>query len=256
MRNLLKTLFLTLICILAITTTVSATDDAKVCVNSEYIEMDQKPIFKDDRILIPVRAVGEALKCKVDWDHDTQTVTLNNGATELKIIIGEDEMKKINVSRNPIEIPVALEVPAFIENGRTMLPLRAVSEALFLDVNWDEEERTVVINNKYDFIGIETAGYIRVDIDDKMGFMDIDGNIVIPIEYENDGAYGYVQGNGTYAIVKKDGKFGAVDMDNKTIVNFSYTLENIDALRIKAETALKRKGTQMPEEDLYGRDWL
>lgn len=255
MRKLLKTFFLTLLFILALTSLVSATGDAKVLVNGEYIEMDQKPIFRDDRILIPVRAVGEALKCKVEWDHDTQTATLNSGATELKITIGENEMKKINISRNPIDILISLEVPAFIENGRTMLPLRAVSEALFLDVDWDEEERTVVINNKYDFIGIETAGYIRVDIGDKMGFMDIDGNIVIPIEYENDGAFGYVQGNGTYAIVKKDGKYGAVDMDNKTLVNFSYTLENIDALRTKAETTLNRKGTQIPVEDLYGRDW-
>ena len=255
MRNLLKTVLFSLLCILIVSVTASATNDVKVYVNGEYIEMDQKPIFKDDRILIPVRAVGEALKCKVDWNHDTQTVTLNSGATELKITIGETKMNKINVSRSPIDIPIELEVPAFIENGRTMLPLRAVSEALFLDVNWDEEERTVVINNKYDFIGIETAGYIRVDIGDKMGFMDIDGNIVIPIEYENDGAYGYVQGNGTYAIVKKDGKFGAVDMENKTLVNFSYTLENIDALITKAETTLERKGTQSPEEDLYGRDW-
>ena len=255
MRNLLKTVLFSLLCILIVSVTASATNDAKVLVNGEYIEMDQKPIFKDDRILIPVRAVGEALKCKVDWDHNTQTATLNSGATELKITIGETRMNKINISRNPIDIPIELEVPAFIENGRTMLPLRAVSEALFLDVIWNEEERTVVINSKYDFIGIETAGYIRVDIGDKMGFMDIDGNIVIPVEYENDGAYGYVQGNGTYAIVKKDGKFGAVDMKNKTLVNFSYTLENIDALRTKAETALKRKGIQIPEEDLYGRDW-
>lgn len=255
MRNLLKTVLFSLLCMLIVSVTVSATDDAKVLVNGEYIEMDQKPIFKDDRILIPVRAVGEALKCKVDWDYDTQTVTLNSGATEIKITIGETKMNKINISRNPIDIPIELEVPAFIENGRTMLPLRAVSEALFLDVNWNEEERTVVINNKYDFIGIETAGYIRVDIGDKMGFMDIDGNIVIPIEYENDGVYGYVQGNGTYAIVKKDGKFGAVDMKNKTLVSFSYTLENIEALRTKAETALRRKGIQIPEEDLYGREW-
>ena len=139
MRNLLRTLFFTLLCILSVTIIVSGTGDAKVLVNGKYIEMDQKPIFKDDRILIPVRAVGEALKCRVDWNHDTQTVTLNNGATELKIVIGEAEMKKINVSRNPIEIPIVLEVPAFIENGRTMLPIRAVSEALFLDVDGDEE---------------------------------------------------------------------------------------------------------------------
>lgn len=255
MKKFIKTLLFSLLCMLAVTVNASATDSAKVLVNGEYIQMDQKPIFKDDRILIPVRAVGEALKCKVDWDHDTQTATLDSGATELSITIGATEMKKINVSRSPINIFIDLEVPAFIENGRTMLPLRAVAEALYLDVDWNEEERTVIINNKYDFIGIETAGYIRVDKEGKMGFMDIDGNIVIPIEYESDGSYGYVQGNGTYAIVKKGGKYGAVDMENKTLVNFSYTLENIDTLKTKAETALERKGIQITEEDLFGRDW-
>lgn len=255
MRKLLKALLFTLLCILAVSISVSATDDAKVLVNGEYIEMDQPPIIKDGRILIPVRAVGEALRCKVGWNRETQTATLDSGYAVVDITIGEYELKKTNTSRNPIELPIALDVPAFIENGRTMLPLRAVSEALFLDVDWDDESRTAIINNRYDSIGIETAGYIRVDKDDKMGFIDINGNEIIPLEYENDASFGYVQGNGTYAIVKKAGKYGAVDMENKTIVNFSYTLENIDSLRTKAETALKRKGTQIPEEDLYGRDW-
>ena len=121
MRNLLRTLFFTLLCILSVTIIVSGTGDAKVLVNGKYIEMDQKPIFKDDRILIPVRAVGEALKCRVDWNHDTQTVTLNNGATELKIVIGEAEMKKINVSRNPIEIPIYVDdIRATFSSENTM----------------------------------------------------------------------------------------------------------------------------------------
>ena len=51
MRNFLKILLFSLLCILTVSVTALATDDAKVLVNGEYIEMDQKPIFKDDRIL-------------------------------------------------------------------------------------------------------------------------------------------------------------------------------------------------------------
>ena len=134
MKKLIKTFLFTLMCVLAISITAAATNDAKVLVNGKYIEMDQKPIFKDDRILIPVRAVGEALKCKVEWNHDTQTVTLNSGATELKITIGETEMKKINVSRNPIDITIKMEVPAFIENGRTIKKVEKESLFRALDI--------------------------------------------------------------------------------------------------------------------------
>ncbi len=254
MKKILKIIFVTLMCIILSILVASAQEDAKVMVNGNYIKMDQSPIFKDDRILIPVRAVGEALNCKVSWDSETQTATLNNGSTEIKAKIGEYVLEKINVSSNPISLKIRLDVPAIIEGNRTMVPLRAIAEAFLLDVKWDEDARSVIINSKYEKIGIEKFGYIRVDIGDKMGFIDLEGNVIIPIEYENDGAYGCVQENGTYAIVKKNGKYGAVDMNNKVLVNCTYTLEDSGTvLREKAVSALKKKGVKIPETDKYGR---
>lgn len=254
MKKILKIMFITVFCIILALITVSAQEDAKVQVNGSYIKMDQNPIFKDDRILISLRAVGEALNCKVSWNGETQTATLNNGSTELKVMIGEYVLEKINISSEPIPLEIPLDVPPFIEGGRTMVPLRAVAEALFLDVKWEEDERIVVINSKYEKIGIEKFGYIRVDVGDKTGFLDLEGKVIIPIEYENDGAYGCVQGKGTYAIVKKNGKYGAVDMNNKLLVNCTYTLEDSGTLlREKAVSALKRKGIKIPETDKYGR---
>lgn len=254
MKKILKIMFITVFCILMTLITVFAQEDARVEVNGNYIKMEQSPIFQNDRILIPLRAVGEALNCKVSWNGETQTATLNSGAAELKVTIGEYILEKINISSEPIPLEIPLDVPAFIEGGRTMVPLRAVAEALFLDVEWNEDARSVVINSKYEKIGIEKFGYIRVDVGDKTGFIDLEGKVIIPIEYENDGAYGCVQGNGTYAIVKKNGKYGAVDMNNKTLVKCTYTLEDSGTvLREKAISALKRKGVKIPETDKYGR---
>ena len=254
MKKCLKIIFVAALCIVINFLTVSAEEAAKVMVNGNYVQMDQSPIFQDDRILIPVRAVGEALNCKVNWDPDTQTATLNNGSTEVKARIGEYVLEKINVSAEPIPMMISLDVPATIEANRTMVPLRAVAEAFLLDVEWNEDARTVIINSKYEKIGIEKSGYIRVDIGDKMGFIDLEGNVIIPIEYENNEAYGYVQGNGTYTIVKKNGKYGAVDMNNKVLVNCIYSLEDSGTvLREKAVSALKRKGIEIPETDKYGR---
>jgi N-acetylmuramoyl-L-alanine amidase len=45
-------------------------------VDGKIIETDVEPINVNGRVLVPVRAVAEALGCKVDWDGDTQTVKI------------------------------------------------------------------------------------------------------------------------------------------------------------------------------------
>ncbi|MCL2164230.1 MAG: copper amine oxidase N-terminal domain-containing protein [Oscillospiraceae bacterium] len=42
------------------------------------VEMDVKPILLNDRTMIPIRFVAEALGCAVDWIESTNTVTIND----------------------------------------------------------------------------------------------------------------------------------------------------------------------------------
>ena len=44
----------------------------------------------------------------------------------------------------------ALEVPAKITNDRTLVPLRAISEAFECEVNWYEDTKTIRINSLQD----------------------------------------------------------------------------------------------------------
>ena len=41
---------------------------------------------------------------------------------------------------------IELDVPPKIENGRTLVPIRFISENLGCDVEWDELKREVIIN--------------------------------------------------------------------------------------------------------------
>ena len=41
--------------------------------------------------------------------------------------------------------PVTMDVPARLINGKTMVPLRFLSEEMGYNVMWDEETRTAVI---------------------------------------------------------------------------------------------------------------
>ncbi len=52
-------------------------NEAYVLVNGEEVEIDQPPVIRSDRVLLPVRAFAEKLGAAVDWDGDTQTVIIN-----------------------------------------------------------------------------------------------------------------------------------------------------------------------------------
>lgn len=104
---------------------------------------DQKPVVIDGRTLIPVRGLFESyhFNYTVDWNGDTSTATLSNGVITVEITIGKQEIYKNGAA-------VALDVPAQIINGRTMIPLRAVAEAFDLNVEWDGETRSVLITKQ------------------------------------------------------------------------------------------------------------
>lgn len=125
----------------------------KVFVNStEVYFYDQQPVIKDDFTLVPVRGVFEAMNNKVKWDGETQTVTINSqdNMTRVVLTIGSETMFVYHFTSimNADETKVTLDVAPQIMNDRTMIPLRAISEALGTDVAWDGEKYEVHITTK------------------------------------------------------------------------------------------------------------
>lgn len=110
----------------------------KIYVDGEKITADVYPKTENNRTLVPMRAVFEAMGAKVDWEDETKTVIVRRQDITVTIAIGEKTLYK---NGTPIEI----DAPAKIENDRTLVPLRAISEALACNVKWDGEERTVNI---------------------------------------------------------------------------------------------------------------
>ena len=122
---------------------VSESSPILVELNGQPINFDQPPIIIDGRTLVPLRAIFEALGATVDWDGNTQTVTATRDNKVIKITIGDN---KLYVNNNV----TVLDVPAQIINDRTLVPVRAVSEAFGCNVDWDGETRTVhITSNKY-----------------------------------------------------------------------------------------------------------
>lgn len=97
------------------------------------------PVSIDGRVLVPLRGVLEKMGAFVEWTPATRTVGAQRGTTNVQLRIGA---RSATVNGNP----VALDVPAMIITGSTMVPLRFVGEALGAGVVWDVTTKTVDIS--------------------------------------------------------------------------------------------------------------
>ncbi len=123
-----------------------AADDVTVLVNGTAVSFDQPPVIVSGRTLVPARAVFEFIGASVYWDE-----TANGGYVS---VVTNNTSVVLEVNReNPVSymtvdniIKVALDVPASVISGRTLVPLRAIGDALSCKVGWDGETRTATVD--------------------------------------------------------------------------------------------------------------
>jgi hypothetical protein len=117
---------------------VSVEGEIRVFVNGYQPTLDVPPIIRDGKTLVPVRGVFEALNAEVSWDEAKQEVTIVKDELTLVLSINQNTALK-----NGEEI--ALDMPAQIVNGRTMVPVRFIAETLGAKVEWDPADYAVRI---------------------------------------------------------------------------------------------------------------
>jgi hypothetical protein len=112
-------------------TSVFAYPPIKVYVDSQAVSFDQAPVIIDDRTLVPMRAIFQALGSEVSWYEPTKTVTSTKDGDTFVLVIGQTGLYKNG------QLVYTMDVPARIINDRTMVPVRAIAEAFDAEVNWD-----------------------------------------------------------------------------------------------------------------------
>jgi Copper amine oxidase N-terminal domain. len=109
-----------------------------VYLNGVELYFDSDPVIKNQRTMVPLRKVFESLGQQVEWNESTKTITSKGGDKILKLTIGSN-----TASINGEE--VRLDAEPFIQDGRTLVPLRFVAENLGAGVQWDGANRRVII---------------------------------------------------------------------------------------------------------------
>lgn len=122
---------------------VLAEEQARVIIDNREISFQTQPQIVNDRILVPMRTIFEELGYEIDWDDSKKAVSATNGVDTIWLQIG-------NTSAYKNDFLLYLDTPAQIINDQTMVPLRFLSEASGMSIDWIEETKTAVIHTKVD----------------------------------------------------------------------------------------------------------
>ncbi len=120
-------------------------DGYNVMIDGGYVSFtDAVPQNISGRIMVPFRAIFEAMGAKVDYDNATKTVTADKDDIHISFVIGS---KEITVKKGSDVSTKTMDVAAFIEakTSRTFVPTRFVAEALGYTVGWDNTAKTAVV---------------------------------------------------------------------------------------------------------------
>ena len=145
----LKKKIISIAAVVAITATIGSgcvlakSNDITVTYDGENISFDVQPKIVDDRVMVPMRTIFETFGAKVKWDSDTQTITAKKKSKTIQMTIGSSDMTKNDET-------YSFDVSPIIEDGRTLVPIRAISDMLGLDVEWNEKNNTVIITTPQD----------------------------------------------------------------------------------------------------------
>ena len=137
LRNILIYTMVAIMCLTYIPAMAEETP-VTVMVDGEYVKFDVQPTIIEGRTLVPVRAIFEALGAEVDWNGDTRTAVSSKGDTKVSVQI-DNSVMKVN------DADVVLDVPAQLIDNRTLVPVRAISEAYDCYVDWNGDKRTVIV---------------------------------------------------------------------------------------------------------------
>lgn len=106
--------------------------------NGSSYTLDQPPVIINDRTMVPIRLITEALGGQVEWTDNDSPILINYNGHHIELTL--DETMAIVDG-----IKVETDTPAQLVGNRTLVPIRFVSENLGMDIEYDHSSRCVSI---------------------------------------------------------------------------------------------------------------
>lgn len=119
---------------------LASADGLETTLNGQPLRFDQPARLQDGRVMVPLRGIFESLGAEVLFDPSTRAIKATRKGRVVELSLGS-QLARVNGQ------PTYLDVPASSLGGRTMVPLRFVSEALGAEVRWQPTLRTVALSS-------------------------------------------------------------------------------------------------------------
>ena len=117
--------------------------EVTVFINGKQVNFpDQKPIIIRGRTMVPLRVIFEHqdVQAEVKWNEVERTVTATDRTGKTIVFRINENNYRVQERGKEGQLKYT-DVAPIIENGRTLLPLRALSESLDFQVDWIDKER-------------------------------------------------------------------------------------------------------------------
>ena len=121
-----------------------AEDLIKIVIDGKRIKPDVDPYISNDRTLVPIRVIAEELDSVVEWDNDNRAVHISKEDIHILLRIDSYLVEYTNDNETSYTI---IDVTPQITGDRTFVPIRLISNALGVKIEWDNDKRTVYIDS-------------------------------------------------------------------------------------------------------------
>lgn len=132
-------MFLNILCLPLSGTALAGEQAPAVVVNGQALVMDVNPLIENYRILVPVRAISEALGAEVAWNGEQQMVSATRAGSTVSFVLGQTLAYKDGSE-------ITMDVVPSVVNERVLVPLRFFSEAFGAQVDWKEDTFEAIVN--------------------------------------------------------------------------------------------------------------
>lgn len=203
--------------------------DYKIIVNNEEKEISNPILVMNNRTYLPVREVSEILNLYIVWEEESKTIKISNIGIVNKSNVAVMEHRgdrKVIVYNSDFKLKIngyniQTENPIIVFNNRSYLPVREISELLNFKVDWDGEEKNVIIER--DFTDEKDIEYLYPYKEgDLYGYMNAWKEVIIKPQYK----YALPFSEGLAAVCNEEYKFGYINKTGELIIPYQYSHAN------------------------------
>lgn len=118
-----------------------------VQLNGAYVHFaDTQPEKVNGRVMVPFRAIAEALGAEVDYNAGA--ITAKKDGQTLAFSLGGKQLTITDDSTGKVIKTTAVDSAPYKKKGRTYVPVRFFAEAFGLTVQWDQDMQTAVLYDR------------------------------------------------------------------------------------------------------------